>query len=170
MDTGTQCRVPVNWKKERMRRIHCEDAEEAAAGVPQGSFKVVGGGAPADAPDQQRRMGIRRREYVDVPRSSLGPLESHWTADEMRDASVRAAAISQQELARVHAAAPPDLLSPAARAKAWERATTAANSRHLELGVSGNPPFSQLPYFRCVPVSIPALPAVPCCGGRFQRH
>lgn len=151
--------MPLDLRDARVPAIHSKHGEEAAAGVPQGSMLVVGGGPPADAPDRTRRLGMRQRKFTDIARASMGPLESHWTADEMRAAADRAAAITRQEHARQAAVAPPEGLSAAARADSWALAKNAANTRHLLLGVAGLPPFAQLPYFRYEPAARSA-----CCS------
>lgn len=154
------CRVPVAWNRCRIPTIHRLHQEEEAAGVPQGYIRVVGGAAPSARPNSLRRMGMRDRSYTQIHKSDLGPLERHWTADEMRRASEEAAAITEAEIARVQVTAPLAEQDPASRTKAWDRAKKAAKKQHLQLGVSGCPPFSQLPYFRSDPLPFFACYAV----------
>ena len=134
-----------------MRRhptAHNLHPEEVAAGVPQGSIRISGGGSPSDPLTTARRVCVRKGGFELVSRACLGRLERHWTADEMRDAAAMAASISEDELSRQEGIAPLANLDPEARAAAWSRARNAAKTRHLERGVAGLPPFAKLPYFR----------------------
>ena len=109
-----------------------------------------------------RQHRLRKRVYRDVPRQRLGPLECHWTEDEMVAAAEEAERITRAEFAREAARSEERDPGPEDRKRAWLRATAAANKRHLELGVAGVPPFARLPYFRCghSPLKPPDLPCM----------
>ena len=113
---------------------------------------VDAGPPPADSRSVlplQRRMALRLSGFVSVPRVALGTLERHWTEDEMLARAQEAERVRQQEIARQEARIPLAAMEPNARSKAWARASTAANKRHLAMGVAGLALFSQLHYFRC---------------------
>lgn len=148
MDVGAHCIVPVDCALRRHPNAHNLHPEEVAAGLPQGSIRITGGGSPSDPMTTARRVCVRKGGFESVSRARLGRLERHWTADEMRDAAAKAASISEDELARQEAIAPLSNVDSEARATAWSKARNAAKTRHLERGVAGLPPFAKLPYFR----------------------
>lgn len=139
--------------------MHEADIE---AVVPQGLIHSSACLASAQKLPTQRRLRCRTEVEAGVHRGTLGSLERHYTADEMRVRSETAENITSEELRKVQVILPLSAMPPDARKKAWAAAAAAAKKRHLALGVAGNPVFCQLPYFRCavVPTVQVTLPGV----------
>ena len=154
-----------------MPLIHQLHAAEVAAGVPQGTLQVAGGGKPADPLSVSRRLRCRSDYLAGVKRQSLGTLERHWTADEMLQRAKAADQMTSDEFAKVSAHTSVASLAPAERRKAWGEASSAANARHLEHGVAGLPVYAQLHYFRNEPSSLHHLYSWACLlFGRRDFH